>query len=144
MKGKSDADVYGCHRDREIVAGKPLFLHDTCKGDSGGPFFVKDAKGRLAAGRCHVARHRSGTRCAATAGCTFGWMRTPTGLPPSSSKRNAKDGTQRAARTAVLRGRQGLKGRASSSLGDSKQPMEGPRHQIMSEKHYRCSVSEVA
>ena len=44
--GKSDASVYGCHHDREIVAGKPLFLHDTCKGDSGGPFFVKDAKGR--------------------------------------------------------------------------------------------------
>ena len=28
------------------MAGKPLFLHDTCKGDSGGPFFVQDAKGR--------------------------------------------------------------------------------------------------
>ena len=45
VKGKSDAAVYGCHQDREIVAGKPLFLHDTCKGDSGGPFFIKDAKG---------------------------------------------------------------------------------------------------
>ena len=44
VNGKSDATVYGCHRDREIVAGKPLFLHDTCKGDSGGPFFVQDAK----------------------------------------------------------------------------------------------------
>jgi secreted trypsin-like serine protease len=43
---KQDATVYGCHRDREIVAGKPLFLHDTCKGDSGGPFFVIDAKGQ--------------------------------------------------------------------------------------------------
>ena len=46
VNGKGDATVYGCHRDREIVAGKPLFLHDTCKGDSGGPFFVKDSKGR--------------------------------------------------------------------------------------------------
>jgi secreted trypsin-like serine protease len=46
VNGKSDPTVYGCHRDREIVAGKPLFLHDTCKGDSGGPFFVKDSKGR--------------------------------------------------------------------------------------------------
>jgi secreted trypsin-like serine protease len=45
VNGKSDAAVYGCHRDREIVAGKPLFLHDTCKGDSGGPFFIQDAKG---------------------------------------------------------------------------------------------------
>jgi secreted trypsin-like serine protease len=46
VKSKSDEAVYGCHRNREIVAGKPLFLHDTCKGDSGGPFFVQDAKGR--------------------------------------------------------------------------------------------------
>jgi secreted trypsin-like serine protease len=46
VNGKTDATVYGCHRDREIVAGKPLFLHDTCKGDSGGPFFIRDAKGR--------------------------------------------------------------------------------------------------
>jgi secreted trypsin-like serine protease len=46
VNGKSDATTYGCHRDREIVAGKPLFLHDTCKGDSGGPFFVQNAKGR--------------------------------------------------------------------------------------------------
>jgi secreted trypsin-like serine protease len=45
VKGKSDEGVYGCHSGREIVAGKPLFLHDTCKGDSGGPFFVQDAKG---------------------------------------------------------------------------------------------------
>ena len=47
VNGKSDATMYGCHRDREIVAGKPLFLHDTCKGDSGGPFFVKNSKGRF-------------------------------------------------------------------------------------------------
>ncbi len=60
VKGKSDATVYGCHLDREIVAGKPLLLHDTCKGDSGGPFFVQDAKGRwLLAGR-HLARHGPG------------------------------------------------------------------------------------
>ena len=29
-----------------LFAGKPLLLHDTCKGDSGGPFFVADSKGR--------------------------------------------------------------------------------------------------
>jgi len=45
VKGKDDDSVYGCHRGREIVAGKPLLLHDTCKGDSGGPFFVSDGKG---------------------------------------------------------------------------------------------------
>jgi len=46
VKGRSDATVYGCHRNREVVAGKPLLLHDTCKGDSGGPFFVRNAKGQ--------------------------------------------------------------------------------------------------
>jgi len=46
VKGKTDASVYGCHPNREIVAGKPLLLHDTCKGDSGGPFFVQDSMGR--------------------------------------------------------------------------------------------------
>ena len=64
VKGKSDAAVYGCHRDREIVAGKPLFLHDTCKGDSGGPFFVLDTKGRwLLAGVTSRGTDLSQTMC---------------------------------------------------------------------------------
>jgi secreted trypsin-like serine protease len=46
VNGKSDGTVYGCHVGREIVAGKPLLLHDTCKGDSGGPFFVANSKGQ--------------------------------------------------------------------------------------------------
>lgn len=46
LGSKADSAVYGCHRGLEIVAGKPLLQHDTCKGDSGGPFFVADAKGR--------------------------------------------------------------------------------------------------
>lgn len=64
VDGKSDSTVYGCHRNREIVAGKPLFLHDTCKGDSGGPFFIQDNKGRwLLAGVTSRGTDLSSTMC---------------------------------------------------------------------------------
>lgn len=43
--GKNDGKVYGCHLGKEIVAGKPLLLHDTCKGDSGGPLYIANSKG---------------------------------------------------------------------------------------------------
>ena len=46
VNGRKDGQVYGCHLSHEIVAGKPLLLHDSCKGDSGGPLFVKNAAGQ--------------------------------------------------------------------------------------------------
>ena len=58
---RPDAEVYGCRKDKEIVAGRvalPLdddleSIADTCKGDSGGPAFVltneKHPEGRTAA-----------------------------------------------------------------------------------------------
>ena len=45
VRGRKDSAVYGCHLSHEIVAGKPLLLHDTCKGDSGGPLFLENAAG---------------------------------------------------------------------------------------------------
>jgi secreted trypsin-like serine protease len=46
VNGGSDNKVYGCFAGKEIVAGKPLLLHDTCKGDSGGPLYLADGRGR--------------------------------------------------------------------------------------------------
>jgi len=45
VNGKPDEQTYGCHLNHEIVAGKPLLNHDSCKGDSGGPLFVQDTAG---------------------------------------------------------------------------------------------------
>jgi secreted trypsin-like serine protease len=42
---RSDASAYGCARNLEMVAGKPLLAQDTCAGDSGGPFYVADGRG---------------------------------------------------------------------------------------------------
>lgn len=46
VKGRSDGAVYGCHSGKELVAGKPLLLHDTCKGDSGGPLYLSNKQGQ--------------------------------------------------------------------------------------------------
>jgi secreted trypsin-like serine protease len=42
---KTDASAYGCARNLEMVAGKPLLSRDTCSGDSGGPFYTADGRG---------------------------------------------------------------------------------------------------
>ena len=48
---RTDAATYGCDRDLEMVAGKPLLGKDSCSGDSGGPFYISDGKkGWLLAG----------------------------------------------------------------------------------------------
>jgi hypothetical protein len=40
VDGQSDPMSYGCDRNLELVAGRPLLERDSCKGDSGGPFYV--------------------------------------------------------------------------------------------------------
>jgi hypothetical protein len=64
VDGAADGQVYGCHLNREIVAGKPLLNHDSCKGDSGGPLFVQDAAGKwLLAGVTSRGTDRATTMC---------------------------------------------------------------------------------
>jgi secreted trypsin-like serine protease len=40
-----DGTSYGCDRGLEIVSGRPLLERDSCRGDSGGPFYVQNAQG---------------------------------------------------------------------------------------------------
>ena len=64
VKGKADATVYGCHSGKELVAGKPLLLHDTCRGDSGGPLYIADKKGKwVLAGVTSRGTNLSTTMC---------------------------------------------------------------------------------
>jgi secreted trypsin-like serine protease len=40
VNGENDNVTYGCDRGVELIAGRPLLERDSCKGDSGGPFYV--------------------------------------------------------------------------------------------------------
>lgn len=40
VDGQSDNTTYGCDPGLELVAGRPMLEKDSCKGDSGGPFYV--------------------------------------------------------------------------------------------------------
>jgi len=45
VNGRTDATAYGCDINLEIVAGKAILTRDSCKGDSGGPFYIRSPKG---------------------------------------------------------------------------------------------------
>jgi secreted trypsin-like serine protease len=45
VDGQDDKVTYGCDVGLEIVAGRPLLERDSCKGDSGGPFYVLGKNG---------------------------------------------------------------------------------------------------
>jgi secreted trypsin-like serine protease len=40
VDGQDDKVTYGCDLGVELVAGRPLLERDSCKGDSGGPFYI--------------------------------------------------------------------------------------------------------
>jgi len=50
VNGKSDSAAYGCDVNLEIVAGKSILTRDSCKGDSGGPFYIRSGANWLLAG----------------------------------------------------------------------------------------------
>ena len=43
--GQDDNVAYGCDLGLELIAGKPALMRDTCRGDSGGPFYVQNSFG---------------------------------------------------------------------------------------------------
>ena len=45
VDGQDDKVAYGCDVGFELVAGRPLLERDSCKGDSGGPFYVAGKHG---------------------------------------------------------------------------------------------------
>jgi secreted trypsin-like serine protease len=64
VNGEKDEDFYGCHLNKELIAGKPMLHFDTCKGDSGGPLYVQNAKGDwLLAGATSRGTDISSTMC---------------------------------------------------------------------------------
>jgi len=60
VNGKSDAAAYGCHANLEIVAGKSILTRDSCRGDSGGPFYIRSNGDWLLAGA--VSRATKGAK----------------------------------------------------------------------------------
>lgn len=42
---QQEADEFGCKRGKEIVAGHRGLLKDSCRGDSGGPLYIKNSQG---------------------------------------------------------------------------------------------------
>lgn len=64
VDGQQDRYLYGCDKGQELVAGRPLAERDSCRGDSGGPFYVPDAQGRwLLAGATSRATDSAMSTC---------------------------------------------------------------------------------
>lgn len=64
VDGQQDKFTYGCDAGQELVAGRALSERDSCSGDSGGPFYVLDGKGRwLLAGATSRATSSAMSTC---------------------------------------------------------------------------------
>jgi len=64
VAGTADSMSYGCDAGLEIVAGRPLLERDSCRGDSGGPFYVQDENGEwLLAGATSRATKSAMSTC---------------------------------------------------------------------------------
>jgi len=61
--GRTDVSVYGCDKNLEMVAGKPLLAKDSCNGDSGGPFYVPSGSTWLLAGATSRATDSARSNC---------------------------------------------------------------------------------
>lgn len=61
--GRHDTEVYGCDGGLEIVAGRRELRRDTCKGDSGGPFYILDDGEWLLAGATSRATETASSVC---------------------------------------------------------------------------------
>lgn len=64
VDGHDDNVSYGCDRNLELVAGRPLLARDTCNGDSGGPFYIIGPNGgRLLAAATSRATDSAVSNC---------------------------------------------------------------------------------
>jgi len=64
VKDETDTMAYGCDRDLELVAGKPMLAKDSCNGDSGGPLYLgSPAKGWQLAGATSRATESAMSNC---------------------------------------------------------------------------------
>jgi hypothetical protein len=60
--GEEDADRFGCFADYEVVAGHRGLGKDSCRGDSGGPLYVRNEEGAY----CLLGATSRGARGAST------------------------------------------------------------------------------
>jgi Trypsin len=85
-KGSSDAKRFGCVPGFELVAGQRGLRFDSCRGDSGGPLYIKNGKGEyLLLGVTSRGTRESFTACGdggvyVRADMCLDWLKDETGV----------------------------------------------------------------